>query len=186
MPILIKLQRDARVCRYLFTAESLYMFRVSTVPIIRSTKTVTAASATDHNIGTATSFQRGQIGTWPRWREGGQVPTLWHVPETAVTVFSTPDDGCGGHPKHVEWFCSKINICILLHLVGLLLVLNYFHGTMKLKKNQCNFCLDDRPIIGNLEYILSPHHTHTHTHTHTYWSSHTICNTTQLRSPRKS
>ena len=26
---------------------------------------------------------------------------------TAVTVFSTPDDGCDGHPKHVEWFCSK-------------------------------------------------------------------------------
>jgi len=23
--------------------------------------------------------------------------------------FSTPDDLYGGHPKHVEWFCSKIN-----------------------------------------------------------------------------
>ena len=22
--------------------------------------------------------------------------------EAAVTVFSTPDDGCGGHPKYVE------------------------------------------------------------------------------------
>ena len=32
-------------------------------------KTVTAASGTGHNIGTATSLQRGQVGTWPRWRE---------------------------------------------------------------------------------------------------------------------
>jgi hypothetical protein len=36
-------------------------------------KTVTAASGTGHNIGTATSLQSGQIGTgvpiWPRWRE---------------------------------------------------------------------------------------------------------------------
>ena len=30
-------------------------------------KTVTAASGTGHNIGTATSLQRGQI--WPRWKE---------------------------------------------------------------------------------------------------------------------
>ena len=29
----------------------------------------------------------------PRWREVA-VPILWPVPETAVTVFSTPDDGC--------------------------------------------------------------------------------------------
>ena len=33
-----------------------------TAPIIRSTKTVTAASGTGHNTGTATSVQRGQIG----------------------------------------------------------------------------------------------------------------------------
>jgi len=29
----------------------------------------------------------------PRWREVA-VPVLWTVPEVAVTVFSTPDDGC--------------------------------------------------------------------------------------------
>ena len=45
------------VCRYLFTAKSLYMFRVSTAPIIRSTKSVTKASGTGHNIGTATSLR---------------------------------------------------------------------------------------------------------------------------------
>ena len=32
-----KIQRDAAVCRCLFTAKLLYMFRVSIVPIIRST-----------------------------------------------------------------------------------------------------------------------------------------------------
>jgi len=29
----------------------------------------------------------------PRWRDVA-VPILWPVPEAAVTVFSTPDDGC--------------------------------------------------------------------------------------------
>ena len=75
--MLIKIQPDTTVCRYLFTAKSLYMFRVL--------KTVTAAS------GPATSLQRGLIR--PRWREVA-VPVLWPVPEAAVTVFSTPDDGC--------------------------------------------------------------------------------------------
>jgi len=58
------------------------MFRVSQHPSSGVLKTVTAASFTGHNTGTATSLQRG-----PRWREVA-------VPEPAVTVFSTPDDGC--------------------------------------------------------------------------------------------
>ena len=49
------------------------MFRVSPHPPSGVLKTVIAASGTGHNIGTATSLQRGQIGTavpiWPRWRE---------------------------------------------------------------------------------------------------------------------
>jgi len=72
MLMLIKIQPDATVCRYLFTAKSLYMFRVSQHPSSGVLKTVTAASGTGHNIGTATSLQRGLFGT----------------------VFSTPDDGC--------------------------------------------------------------------------------------------
>ena len=45
------------------------MFRVSQHPSSGVLKTVTAASGTGHNIGTATgtSLQRGQI--WLRWRE---------------------------------------------------------------------------------------------------------------------
>jgi len=61
--ILIKIQLDATVRRYLFTAKSLYMFQVSTHPSSGVLKTVTAASGTGHNIGTAISLQRGQIGT---------------------------------------------------------------------------------------------------------------------------
>jgi len=61
------------------------MFRVSQHQSSGVQKTVTAASGTGHNIGTATSLQRDPIGS--RWREVA-------VPEAAVTVFSTPDDGC--------------------------------------------------------------------------------------------
>jgi len=51
------------------------MFRVSQHPSSGVLKTVTAASSTGHNTGTAAPLQRGLIGT-------------------AVAVFSTPDDGC--------------------------------------------------------------------------------------------
>jgi len=72
--MLINIQLDATVCRYLFTAKSLYMFQVSQHPSSGVLKTVTATSGTGHNIGTATSL-RGLIGT---------------------------DDGCCDTPKHVE------------------------------------------------------------------------------------
>ena len=49
---------------FYFTAESLYMFRVSQHPSSGVLKTVTAAFGTGHNIGTATS-----LPIWPRWRE---------------------------------------------------------------------------------------------------------------------
>ena len=61
--MLIKIQPDATICRYLFTAKSLYMFRVSQHPSSGVLKTVTAASDTGHGTGTATSRQRGLIGT---------------------------------------------------------------------------------------------------------------------------
>jgi len=62
-----KIQLDATVCRYLFTAKLLSMFRVSQHPSSGVLKTVTAASGTGHNTGAATSLQRGPIE--PRWRE---------------------------------------------------------------------------------------------------------------------
>ena len=71
--MLIKIEPDATVCRYLFTAKSLYMFRVSQHPSSGVLKIVTAASGTGHNTGTATSLQRGPIRS--RWREVA-VPVL--------------------------------------------------------------------------------------------------------------
>jgi len=68
--MLIKIQPDTTVCRYLFAAKSLYMFRVSQHPSSGVLKTVTTTSGTGHNAGTATSLQRGLMGTIrPRWRE---------------------------------------------------------------------------------------------------------------------
>ena len=61
-----KIQQDATVCRYLFTAKSLYMFRVSSHPSSGVHKTVTAASGTGHSIRATTFRQRGQR---PRWRK---------------------------------------------------------------------------------------------------------------------
>ena len=58
--MLIKIQPDATACRYLFTAKSLYMFRVPQHPSSGVQKTVT-------------SLQRGPNG--PRWREVA-VPVL--------------------------------------------------------------------------------------------------------------
>jgi hypothetical protein len=52
--MLIKIQPDATVCRYLFCAKSLYMFQVSQHPSSGALKT--AASGTGHNTGTATSL----------------------------------------------------------------------------------------------------------------------------------
>jgi len=60
--MLIKIQPDATVCRYLFSAKSPYMFRVSQHPSSGVLKIVTAASGTGHNAGRATSLQRGLIG----------------------------------------------------------------------------------------------------------------------------
>ena len=81
-------------------------------------KPVTAASGTGHI-------------TYP----GNNLPPACHaglrllpgyvirpVPEAAVTVLCTPDDGCNEHPKHVEWFCSKwisAYCCILLALINI-------------------------------------------------------------------
>ena len=65
-----KVQLDATVSRHLFTAKSLYMFRVSQHPSSGVLKTVTATSGIGYNIGKAASFQRGLI------RKEAAVPIL--------------------------------------------------------------------------------------------------------------
>ena len=89
--MLIKIQSDATVCRYLFTAKPLYMFQVSQHPSSGVHKTVTAAYGTGHNTGTATSLQRGLIR--PRWWEVA-VPVLWphgYVHRNAMLIKIQPD-----------------------------------------------------------------------------------------------
>ena len=54
---------DATVCKYLFTAKLLYMFRMSQHPSSGVLKTVPATSGTGHTTCTATPLQRGLIGT---------------------------------------------------------------------------------------------------------------------------
>ena len=69
-----------------YSESSLYMFRVSTTPIIRSTQNC--------NYSLRYCSLAEQI--------------IWPVPEAVVTVLCTPDDGCGWHPKHIEWTCRII------------------------------------------------------------------------------
>ena len=64
--MLMKIQPDATISIFIYCKVILHVSAI-TVPIIRSTKTVTAASGTGHDTGTTTSLQRGLIR--PRWRE---------------------------------------------------------------------------------------------------------------------
>jgi len=73
------------------------MFRISPHPSSGVLKTVTVASGTGHNISTATSLQRGEVGTESRY--------VHAVPEAAVAVFSTPDNGCGD-TRNMEGDCA--------------------------------------------------------------------------------
>jgi len=72
-------------------------------------KTVTIASGTGHAV--LCSYLPPTWPTWPRWREVA-AQKIWPVPEAVVIVLCTPDDGCGWHPKHVEWTCRIINILL--------------------------------------------------------------------------
>jgi len=76
-------------------------------PSSRVHETVTTASGTAHIFLFSCLPAR-----WP------SLVTLergsWTVPEAVVTDLCTPDDGCGRHPKHVEWTCRIINrlLCV--------------------------------------------------------------------------
>ena len=63
-------------------------------------QTVTAASDTGHITCQSNNLPPAWLG-----HAGGRL-LLWHViwpvPEAAVTVLCTPDDGCDWHPKQVD------------------------------------------------------------------------------------
>ena len=89
-----------------YSASSLYMFRVSTTPIIRSTQNC------NYSLRHWSYFLCSYLP--PKWPSlatfvGGSCT----VPEAVVTVLCTHDE-CGWHPKHVEWTCWIINklLCV--------------------------------------------------------------------------
>ena len=89
-------------------------------------KTVNAASGTGRSIWATTFLQRGQI--WPRLSKV-VAQILLPVPEAAFSVLCTPDDGCNGHPKHVEGFAVNkylhtVTSCWIL-LIYILLIVEY-------------------------------------------------------------
>jgi len=96
-----------------YPASSLYMFRVSTTSIIRSTQNCNYSLRYWSYILCSCLFPTWP--TWPRWREV-TAQNIWPVPEAVVTVLCTPDDGCGWHAKHVEWtaigniFCAPTSL----------------------------------------------------------------------------
>jgi hypothetical protein len=97
---------------FYFTAISLYMFRVPSTPIIRSTLNYSYSNWYKSYLRVATSQQRGQIRTVLATNlvtlDWGSCTNIWLVPVAVTTVSCTPDDGCGRHLKHVEWYCSKM------------------------------------------------------------------------------
>jgi len=62
---------DATVCRYLFTAKLLYMFRVSQHPSSGVLKTVTAASGTGQDSCPDQTMLEGSSGTSSMTCTGG-------------------------------------------------------------------------------------------------------------------
>ena len=90
-----------------YSAISLYMFRVSTTPTARSTQSC------NYSLRYWSYFLcMYLLPTQPSLTtlEGGSCT----VPEAVVTVLCTSDEGCGWHPKHVEWTCRIINrlLCV--------------------------------------------------------------------------
>ena len=99
--LLIKIQPDTTVCRYLFTAKSLYMYRVSQHPSSGVLKTVTAASGTGHNIDTATSLPQSRSGLQHGHYSNPAAPNLQHTTNreqndrcgNSTAQSQAPDDG---------------------------------------------------------------------------------------------
>jgi len=79
-----------------YSASSLYMFRMSTTPIIRSTQNC------KYSLQYWSCFLCSYLPpVWPCW----------------ITVSCIPDDGCGWHLKQVEWTWRIINrlLCVASH-----------------------------------------------------------------------
>jgi len=74
--------------------------------------------------------------SWSRWREVAAVP----VPEAVVTVLCIPEDGCGWHPKHVEWTCTIINRLLCVASRWTVINIQGVPGTMCQTSGECSLC----------------------------------------------
>jgi len=85
----------------------------SHLPEIRPNIVHPSTSSGVHKTVNTASLQRGQASLVTL--EGSSCTKIWPVPEAVVTVFYTPDDGCGWHPQYVEWTCRIINrlLCVV-------------------------------------------------------------------------
>ena len=112
--ILINVQWDATICSLYFILLQNHStcFGCRPHPSSGVPKTVVTATGTSHMT---VQLPQSNVAKWPCW---SKVVTqiIWLVPVAVVTVLCTPDDGCGRHSKHVEWFCSKIKY--RLHIVA--------------------------------------------------------------------
>jgi hypothetical protein len=105
------------------------MFRVVSVPIIRST--ITAVDNHWYNIWYVGHIT-GVALTQPQWcdqppdlvqflkptlPQGSRSNVTYVVPVVVNCSYCTPVDGYGKYPNHVESSCNKIKI-LVLHLVG--------------------------------------------------------------------
>ena len=86
-----------------YSASSLYMFRVSTTPIIGSTQNC------NYSLRYWSYFlvqlPPSNVAKLSLATLDVSAQKIWPIPEAVVTVLCTPDDGCGWHPNHVEWTC---------------------------------------------------------------------------------
>jgi len=90
-----------------YSASSLYMFRVSTTFIIRSTQKCNCS------LRYWSYFLCSYLPpTWPIL--AGSCTKNMTSPEAVVTFLCAPNYGCVWHPKHVEWTCRIINrlLCV--------------------------------------------------------------------------
>jgi len=105
-----------------YSASSLYMFRVSTTPIVRSTVNC------NYSLRYWSYFLCSYLP--PKWLnlatvEGGNCT----VPEPVVTVLCTPDDGFTSQPKHVQWTCRIINRLFCIASRWTIINLKWLHCT---------------------------------------------------------
>jgi len=86
-----------------YSASSLYMFRVSTTSIIRSTQNC------NYSLYWSCCAVQLLVSNVAKLCKEVAAQKICPVPEAVVTILYNPDDGCGWRPKHVVWTCRIIN-----------------------------------------------------------------------------